>query len=50
MQSSLLQNRTEHPLLESLKEYLGADSLASEQAPKWDKLRKASLMVVSECD
>ena len=44
------ENRTEHPLLESLKEYLGADSLASEQAPKWDKLRKASLMVVSECD
>lgn len=40
------ENRTEHPLLESLKEYLGADSLASEQAPKWDKLRKASLMVV----
>lgn len=44
------ESRTEHPLLESLKEYLGADSLASEQVLKWDKLRKASLMVVSECD
>lgn len=40
------ESRTEHPLLESLKEYLGADSLASEQVLKWDKLRKASLMVV----
>ena len=44
------ENRAEHYLLESLKECLGPDSLAGEQAPEWDELRKASLMVASECD
>ena len=44
------ENRAEHHLLESLKERLGPDALASEQAPEWDTLRKASLMVASECD